>query len=55
MSMSEDQEQYQAVINLLDKVVVSRSDSCVNITLTATITEIEDFIQSSSQSLNQTV
>jgi hypothetical protein len=54
MSMSGNQTQNQTLNNLLNKVEVSRSDSCVNISLTATITEIEDLIQSSSQSSNQT-
>jgi hypothetical protein len=54
MSVSGNQEQNQTLNNLLNKVEVSRSDSCVNITLTATITEIEDLIQSSSQGSNQT-
>jgi hypothetical protein len=49
-SVSGNQKQNQTLNNLLNKVEVSRSDSCVNITLTATITEIEDLIQSSSQS-----
>jgi hypothetical protein len=49
MSMSENQEQNQALDTLLNNVEVSRSDSCVNITLTATIAEIEDLIQSSNQ------
>lgn len=48
-SMSENQEQYQTLLDLLDKVDVTRSDSCVNITLTATIAEIEDLLQSSNQ------
>jgi hypothetical protein len=49
MSMSGDQQQNQALDTLLNNVEVSRSDSCVNITLTATIADIEDLIQSSNQ------
>ena len=50
MAMSEDQQQNQALDTLLNKVEVGRSDSCVNITITATLAEIEGLIQSSSQS-----
>jgi hypothetical protein len=50
MAMSEDQQQNQALDTLLNKVEVGRSDSCVNITVTATLAEIEGLIQSSSQS-----
>jgi len=50
MSMSENQQQNQALDTLLNKVEVGRSDSCVNITITATLAEIEGLIQSSSQS-----
>ncbi len=50
MAMSEDQQQNQALDTLLNKVEVVRSDSCVNITITATLAEIEGLIQSSSQS-----
>jgi hypothetical protein len=49
-SMSENQQQNQALDTLLNKVEVGRSDSCVNITITATLAEIEGLIQSSSQS-----
>jgi glycyl-tRNA synthetase beta subunit len=49
MAMSEDQQQNQAINTFLDKVEISRSDSCVNINITATLTEIEDLIQSSGQ------
>jgi altronate dehydratase len=49
MAMSEDQQQNQALDTLLNKVEVGRSDSCVNITVNATLTEIEDLIQSSGQ------
>jgi hypothetical protein len=48
-SMSENQQQNQALDTLLNKVEVGRSDSCVNITITATLAEIEDLIQSSGQ------
>ena len=48
-SMSENQQQNQALDTFLDKVEISRSDSCVNINITATLTEIEDLIQSSGQ------
>lgn len=55
MNQSEDQEQNQALETLLNKVDISRKDSCVNIALTATIAEIEDLIiQGASQSPNQT-
>ncbi len=50
MAMSEDQQQNQALDTLLNKVEVGRSDSCVNITVNATLAEIEGLIQSSSQS-----
>ena len=50
MSMSGDQEQNQALDTLLNKVEVSRSDSCVNVSLSMTVAEIEDLIQSSNQS-----
>jgi len=50
MAMSEDQQQNQALDTLLNKVEVGRSDSCVNITITATLAEIEGLIQSSGQS-----
>jgi hypothetical protein len=53
MSMSEDQQQNQVLGTLLSNVGVSRSGSCVNITLAATITEIEDLIQSPGQYSNQ--
>lgn len=49
MSMSGDQGQNQTLNNLLNKVEVSRSDSCVNVSVSMTITEIEDLIQSSNQ------
>jgi len=49
MSMSGDQQQNQTLNNLLNKVEVSRSDSCVNVSVSMTITEIEDLIQSSNQ------
>jgi hypothetical protein len=49
MVMSEDQQQNQALDTLLNKVEVGRSDSCVNITVTATLAEIEGLIQSSGQ------
>jgi hypothetical protein len=48
-SMSENQQQNQALDTLLNKVEVGRSDSCVNITITATLAEIEGLIQSSGQ------
>jgi hypothetical protein len=48
-SMSEDQEQYQTLLDLLDRIEVTRSDACVNIAITATITEIEDLLQRSDQ------
>jgi hypothetical protein len=53
MSLSGNQAQKQMVNNLLNKVEVGKSDSCVNITLTATITEIENLLQSSNQSSGQ--
>lgn len=49
MTMSEDQQQNQALDAFLDKIEISRSDSCVNISITATLTEIEDLMQSSGQ------
>jgi len=49
MAMSEDQEQKQALDRLLNNVEVSRSDSCVNVSLSMTVAEIEDLIQSASQ------
>jgi hypothetical protein len=49
-SMSENQQQNQTLDTLLNKVELGRSDSCVNITVTATLAEIEGLIQSSSQS-----
>ena len=49
-----DQEQYQTLSDLLDKVEVSRSDSCVDISLAATIAQIEELIQIASQSSGQT-
>ena len=49
MAMSEDQQQNQALDTLLNKVEVVRSDSCVNITVNATLAEIEGLIQSSGQ------
>jgi hypothetical protein len=45
MSMSGN----QTLNSLLNKVEVSRSDSCVNVSVSMTITEIEDLIQSSNQ------
>jgi hypothetical protein len=48
-SMSENQQQNQVLDTLLNKVEVGRSDSCVNITITATLAEIEGLIQSSGQ------
>ena len=50
MSMSGDQQQNQALSTLLNNVEVSRSDSCVNVSLSMTVAEIEDLIQSSNQS-----
>ena len=49
MSMSGDQQQNQALDTLLNNVEVSRSDSCVNVSLSMTVTDIEDLIQSSNQ------
>ena len=49
MRMSENQQQNQTIETLLNKMEVSRSDSCVNISVTATITEIEGLIQNSNQ------
>ena len=49
MSMSGDQQQNQALDTLLNNVEVSRSDSCVNVSLSMTVAEIEDLIQSSNQ------
>ena len=50
ISGSGDQQQNQALDTLLNNVEVGRSDSCVNITVNATLAEIEGLIQSSSQS-----
>ena len=47
MGMSENQQQNQALDTLLNEVKVTRRDTCVNINITATLTEIEDLIQSS--------
>jgi hypothetical protein len=47
--MSENQQQNQALDTLLNKVKVTRSDTCVSINITATLTEIEDLIQSYGQ------
>jgi hypothetical protein len=47
--MSENQQQNQALDTLLNKIKVTRSDTCVSINITATLTEIEDLIQSSGQ------
>ena len=49
MAMSENQQQNQALDTFLEKVEISRADSCVNINITTTLTEIEDLIQSSGQ------
>ena len=48
--MSENQQQNQALDTLLNKVKVTRSDTCVDVNITATLTEIEELIQSSGQS-----
>jgi len=47
MGMSDNQQQNQALDTLLNEVKVTRRDTCVNINITATLTEIEDLIQSS--------
>ena len=49
MSMSGEQQQNEALDTLLNNVEVSRSDSCVNVSLSLTVAEIEDLIQSSNQ------
>jgi len=51
--MSENQQQNQALDTLLNKIKVTRSDTCVSINITATLTEIEDLIQSASQGSGQ--
>ncbi len=53
MATSEDQQQNQALDTLLNKIKVTRSDTCVSINITATLTEIEDLIQSASQGSGQ--
>jgi len=50
ISGSGDQQQNQALSTLLKNVEVSRSDSCVNVSLSMTVAEIEDLIQSLNQS-----
>lgn len=47
---SGNQQQNQALDTLLNKVKVTRSDTCVDVNITATLTEIEELIQSSGQS-----
>jgi hypothetical protein len=48
--MSENQQQNQALDTLLSNVKVTRSDTCVDVNITATVNEIEQLIQDSGQS-----
>jgi hypothetical protein len=47
---SGNQQQKQMLDTLLNNVKVTRSDTCVNVSITATLTQIEELIQGSGQS-----
>jgi hypothetical protein len=49
--MSENEQQNQALDTLLNNVKVTTSDTCVDVNITATLTEIEGLIQSYGQSV----
>ncbi len=53
MSTSGNETQNQTLNNLLNNVEVSRSDLCVNVSLSITVADIEDLIQSASQGSGQ--
>jgi len=48
--MSENEQQNQALETLINNIKVTRSDTCVDVNITATSTNIEELIQSSGQS-----
>lgn len=49
--MSQNQQQEQTLDTLLNNIKVTRSDTCVDVNITATLTQIEELIQSSGQSV----